>query len=102
MVSFVQAVSTSVDSVLGGSHSCVFDGCDTTVPPLSDPANARCGSVGMLLLRIGECGETETQSLRLLWGPLLSSQGKLHLCFYLDNPPAVAQAGRCCVRNGRV
>jgi hypothetical protein len=38
---FVQAMSTSVDSVLGGSHSCVFDGCDITVP-LSDPANARC------------------------------------------------------------
>jgi hypothetical protein len=38
---FVQAMSTSVDSVLGGSHSCDFDGCDITVP-LSDPANARC------------------------------------------------------------
>jgi hypothetical protein len=33
-------MSTSVDSVLGGSHSCVFDGCDITVP-LSDPVNAR-------------------------------------------------------------
>jgi hypothetical protein len=38
---FVSAMSTSVDSVLGGSHSCVFDGCDITVP-LSDPVNARC------------------------------------------------------------
>jgi hypothetical protein len=38
---FVHAMSTSVDSVLGGSHSCVFAGCDITLP-LSDPVNARC------------------------------------------------------------
>lgn len=38
---FVDSMSQSVDNVLGGQHSCSFDGCDITLP-LSDASNAAC------------------------------------------------------------
>jgi hypothetical protein len=42
--SLVYAMASSVDAVLGGSHSCEFGGCDITLP-LSDPVNEACASL---------------------------------------------------------